>query len=65
VRIWDAITGASISEPLCGHSSEVRSVAFAPDGTRIASGGSDGVVQVWNVIIRILRGSNRSSRVRH
>src|SRR6266705_1115385 len=31
-----------------GHFSEVRSVTWSPDGTRIASGGEDGTVQVWN-----------------
>jgi WD40 repeat protein len=31
-----------------GHSYEVASVAWSPDGKRIASGSSDSTVQVWN-----------------
>ncbi|HYX50161.1 MAG TPA: WD40 repeat domain-containing protein [Ktedonobacteraceae bacterium] len=29
------------------HRSEVLAVAWSPDGTRIASGDDDGIVQVW------------------
>ncbi|MBC8355707.1 MAG: DUF1080 domain-containing protein [Planctomycetes bacterium] len=32
-----------------GHSSRVVSVAFSPDGTRLASGSADGSVKVWNL----------------
>src|SRR6266702_6554597 len=31
-----------------GHTSTVYTVAWSPDGTRIASGGNDSTVQVWN-----------------
>jgi len=30
--------------------SSVRSVAFSSCGTMIASGGSDGTVQIWNIL---------------
>ena len=32
MRVWDADTGQPIGEPLTGHTGEVNSVAFSPDG---------------------------------
>jgi WD40 repeat protein len=34
--------------PLIGHQGFVFSVAFSPDGTRIASGSADTTVRLWN-----------------
>jgi len=36
------------STPYGGHAGPVLSVAVAPDGSSLASGGSDGMVQVWD-----------------
>ena len=47
VQVRDAATGRLIYT-YGGHSDVVRSVAWSPDSTRIASASSDGTVQVWD-----------------
>lgn len=48
VILWDAKTGKAIAA-LEGHTSNVWSVAFSPDGKTLVSSGYDGKVIVWNV----------------
>ncbi len=38
-----------MGEPLLGHSSEVFSVAFSPNGKHIVSGSDDKTIRLWDV----------------
>ncbi|NDJ62514.1 MAG: TIR domain-containing protein [Chloroflexi bacterium] len=46
-RLWDATTGAQV-QIFEGHSGDVLSVAFAPDGTTILTGSADNTARVWD-----------------
>ena len=46
--LWDAETGKEIRQ-LIGHTRNLSSIAFAPDGHRALSGGVDGTIRLWDV----------------
>lgn len=57
IRLWDVsavldrgvASGKQIGDPLMGHTSFVRAIAFRPDGKMLASGSQDKMVRLWNV----------------
>jgi WD40 repeat protein len=49
VRVWNVDTGQPVGSPLTGHTNYVRTLAFSPDGHRLATGGDDATVRIWNL----------------
>jgi WD40 repeat protein len=50
IMIWDAHTGTELFT-LPGHSSTVKSVAYSPDGSRLATAAGD-LIRVWDLASR-------------
>jgi WD40 repeat protein len=47
VRIWDVAT-LTVKSKLTGHAEEIKRLSFSADGSKLAVGGDDRVVSVWD-----------------
>ncbi len=67
VQLLDGATGSPVGV-LLGHSDDVPSVAFSPDGSTLASSSSDRTIKLWDVAARLPEGSlirdSRSGQLR-
>ena len=48
VGLWDVVSGQK-KATLIGHTSDVNSVSFSPEGTTLASGSDDGTILLWDM----------------
>jgi len=48
IRLWDAVAG-SLVRTATGLGQAIKAMAVSPDGSSLATGGSDNTVTMWNV----------------
>ena len=46
---WNATSGHPIGQPISAHDGGVMTMAFSPDGKRLASGGGEGTIRLWEM----------------
>lgn len=63
--LWDTATGQPLGQPLVGHTNDINTIAFSPDGQTLASGSEDHTIILWDVSLeswqtRACRRANRN-----
>ena len=48
IRLWDVANGENIAT-LCGHPTDIQSLAFSPDGTLLATGSFECTTLLWDL----------------
>jgi uncharacterized protein len=48
IKVWENRTGRPLAT-LLGHTGEIRSLVFSPNGRTIASAGDDGAIRLWTM----------------
>merc|ERR1712096_101202 len=47
IQLWEVASG-SLRKTLSGHTAPIKSVAYSPDGTTLASASDDGSIKLWH-----------------
>ncbi|GAA0402018.1 hypothetical protein Acor_60520 [Acrocarpospora corrugata] len=48
ICLWDARTRKRLREPLTGHTGQVNTLVYSPDGAELVSGGDDHTIRWWS-----------------
>ena len=65
IRLWDTANETTVKE-LTGHTEEINTLVFSPDGKFLASGSDDDTIRLWdlrNGEVRVIKAHNKGTGV--